>query len=251
VVHSSQAAPRPPGSARERRRTEAISRIVEAASELVRDGGFERLTMPRLARELGYTVGALYRYFPSKDALVVAVLAGVLDALHSDLLEVETRVDAHLVRTRGLESEDAALLRILGALANYEALADRRPEQFRLLSLWLGDPREVATTSVGALITPSLLAPTRHIRSLFDAATAAGALSAGDSGRRAAIAWAALHGVMQIRRFARLGIPDFRPDPMSPTLLQGLLIGWGADARRVAAMWSRAARLARPPSRSA
>lgn len=245
MVHSARASlPRP--SARERRRNEATQRIVDAAEAMLRTGGFEALTMHRLARELGYTVGALYRYFPSKAALVMAVLARGLDALHAEQQAAGGRVDAHLARVRSLEPEDAALLRLLVGLAGYEVFAERRPEQFRLLCGWLGQPGEPGLGSVSALLTPSLLAPTRHLRGLFESATAVGALAPGDARRRTVLAWAALHGALQMRRLAGLGIPEFGAAPLSPALLESLLAAWGADPERIAALQRRAVRLAHP-----
>ncbi len=247
MVHSSGTSlPRP--SARERRRNEASGRIADAAEAMLRAGGFEALTMHRLARELGYTVGALYRYFPSKAALVVAVLARGLDALHAEQIAAGARADAHLARSRGLEPEDAALLRLLVGLAGYEVFAERRPEQFRLLGAWLGQPGELGLGSVGALLTPSLLAPTRHLRGLFESAAAVGALAPGDARRRTVLAWAAQHGVLQMRRLSGLGIPEFAPTPLGPAMLESLLAAWGADPDRIAALQRPAARLARQAS---
>jgi AcrR family transcriptional regulator len=244
MVHSSRTAlPRP--SARERRRAEAAKRIADGAEALVLAGGFGALTMHRLARELGYTVGALYRYYPSKEALVLAVLARGLDALHAEWVAAGGRVDAHLARTRGLEPEDAALLRLLVAFAGYECFAERRPEQFRMLSSWLGDARALSASSVGALVTPSLLGPVRHLRGLFEAAGSVGALARGDERRRSVLTWGALHGALQMRRLAGLGIPDFAATPLGPPLLESLLVAWGADPERVAALQGRAGRLAR------
>jgi len=244
MVHSDPAALTRPHP-RERRRQETAGRIVEAAGEIVARGGFEALTMHHLARVLGYTVGALYRYFPSKEALVVAVLARVLDALRADWQAAGERCEAWLVRSRGTEPEDAALLRLLVALAGYEAFAERRPQPFRLLSAWLGDPREIGASSAGALLTPSLLATTRHLRGLLEEAAAAGALAGGDARRRALVLWGGLHGSMQMRRFGRLGIPDFSAAPLSPDLAECLLAAWGARADRVAPLQRLARKLAR------
>jgi hypothetical protein len=59
------------------------------------------------------------------------------------------------------------------------------------------------------------------------------------------LTWAALHGVIQMRRLAGLGIPDFTAAPLSPALLESLLVAWGADPDRVADLQRRAGRLAR------
>ncbi|MEO5576195.1 MAG: TetR/AcrR family transcriptional regulator C-terminal domain-containing protein [Gaiellaceae bacterium] len=52
--------------------------IVEAAVALVDRDGLERFSMRRLGRELGVEAMALYHYFPSKDALVDAIVQAVV-----------------------------------------------------------------------------------------------------------------------------------------------------------------------------
>jgi AcrR family transcriptional regulator len=56
--------------------TERLSRevILKAAMELVADGGFEALTVRRLARRLQVTPMAMYRHFDGKAALIGAIL---------------------------------------------------------------------------------------------------------------------------------------------------------------------------------
>ncbi|MCA9555215.1 MAG: helix-turn-helix transcriptional regulator, partial [Myxococcales bacterium] len=68
MVHT-EPRPRTPAARREARR----QAIVDEALALVTEGGFEALTLQRLAGRLGYAVGALYRYFPSKEALLAAL----------------------------------------------------------------------------------------------------------------------------------------------------------------------------------
>lgn len=56
-------------------RTEARREaIVEAAATLFKETGYERASMNELARRLGGSKATLYSYFPSKEALLVAVV---------------------------------------------------------------------------------------------------------------------------------------------------------------------------------
>ena len=56
-------------------RTEARREaIVEAAATLFQEMGYERASMNELARRLGGSKATLYSYFPSKEALLVAVV---------------------------------------------------------------------------------------------------------------------------------------------------------------------------------
>ncbi|HET7233275.1 MAG TPA: TetR/AcrR family transcriptional regulator, partial [Longimicrobium sp.] len=60
----------PPRQARSR---ETLTRLLDAAEAVLRDGGLEAATVPAIAERAGLSVGAVYRRFPDKDALLRAV----------------------------------------------------------------------------------------------------------------------------------------------------------------------------------
>jgi len=51
----------------------ARQRLYDAALELIRERGFEQTTLREVASRAGVSVGLLYRYFPSKHAVVLAL----------------------------------------------------------------------------------------------------------------------------------------------------------------------------------
>ena len=244
MVHlKAPAAPSP----RERRRRETRAEIVESAARRIAASGFDALTMQRLADDLGFTAGALYRYFPSKDALVLAVLEGVTDRLHDDLVGAYAAVAA----ARADEPEaEMALLQLLVAAGTHGAFAAGRPEEFRLLALSIGDPSPAA--GEGRAVVPTLAKPLGHFERLLEAAATSGALGPGDAPIRGACLWSALHGAVLLGKFGQLGLPAFAPEPQRTQLLGALLVGWGAVPERVTALQQRADRwLARAARASA
>jgi len=60
----------PPRQARSR---ETLTRLLDAAEAVLRDGGLEAATVPAIAERAGLSVGAVYRRFADKDALLRAV----------------------------------------------------------------------------------------------------------------------------------------------------------------------------------
>src|SRR2546426_11085803 len=64
-----------------RRKPLTTERIVEAAVELIDRGGLEALSMRRLGAALGVEAMSLYRHFPSKTALLEAVVGRLLAEL--------------------------------------------------------------------------------------------------------------------------------------------------------------------------
>ena len=59
--------------------------IVDAALRIIAGGGIAALTVATLAEEVGVTGGALYRHFPSTDAILEAVAERVSGLLDSSL----------------------------------------------------------------------------------------------------------------------------------------------------------------------
>jgi AcrR family transcriptional regulator len=70
---------------RSRGQHERRKRIVQAAAALASRGGVEKMQMRTVADRAGVALGTLYRYFPSKMDLVVAVVSEELDLLEGSL----------------------------------------------------------------------------------------------------------------------------------------------------------------------
>ena len=96
-----------------RSQTQRRKRIVQTAAALAVRGGVEAMQMRSVAERAGVALGTLYRYFPSKMDLVVAVVTEELDLLEGGIVRrpptAETpagrAVDVLLRATRGLMRE--------------------------------------------------------------------------------------------------------------------------------------------------
>ncbi|MGW2843305.1 TetR/AcrR family transcriptional regulator [Streptomyces sp. NPDC001493] len=67
--------------ARERARTEITAAIKDEARAQLAAEGAARLSLRAVARELGMVSSALYRYFPSRDELLTALIIDAYDAI--------------------------------------------------------------------------------------------------------------------------------------------------------------------------
>jgi AcrR family transcriptional regulator len=67
--------------ARARARTEVTAAIKEAARRQLAEEGAAKLSLRAVARELGMVSSALYRYFPSRDDLLTALITDAYDSL--------------------------------------------------------------------------------------------------------------------------------------------------------------------------
>lgn len=210
---------------RTERGRETATSFVDAALRLVAEGGLEGLTIGRLAKDLGYAVGTLYRHFPGKGALLAAMQARVVAGLEEDL----ARRDARLPAEGDAPERARTLASLLAAARAYAELAGERPQEFGLLSMTLGDPRELVQLEEGGPVVPMLGELAATIGERFDRAAACGALDPGEGARRALVMWASLHGVLQLRKLERFGVPPARG--LAEDLMVGLLSGWGAAER--------------------
>lgn len=82
------------GTGRDRRRAATLAEIKAAARRLLVSGGTAAVGLRAVARELGLTPPALYRYFPSHEALVGALIADLYDELTAALMQLQTTDEA-------------------------------------------------------------------------------------------------------------------------------------------------------------
>jgi AcrR family transcriptional regulator len=99
---------RPRKLPRQRRSAAMVEAIVEAAARLLVERGYEGATTRRIAERAGASVGSLYQYFPSRDALVTAVLERHVDEVLDRIAVVLRRVEAAPL--------DAAVRRLVDAV---------------------------------------------------------------------------------------------------------------------------------------
>ena len=71
-------------TARDRARAELTREIKDAARRQLAAEGAERLSLRAVSRELGMVSSALYRYFPSRDDLLTALIIDAYDALGAE-----------------------------------------------------------------------------------------------------------------------------------------------------------------------
>jgi len=208
-----------------RKRQQRIDAIVEAAMDLVADAGLEGLTIQQLASELDYTPGALYRYFDSKEHLLAELERRVVADIASEFAKAYSA---------GGATADP-LVPLLFTARFYARLPEQLPQGFALISRVMADPRRLIREELDQPINAHLAPLLETVAGLFEAAVAAGALEPGASAERALGYWAALHGALQLRKLDTLPLEGADPMNLVPVVTRALLVGWGADPKRLAA----------------
>ncbi len=218
VHHETQSTPSPRVA---RKRAARRAHILTVAMRLAAEEGLDRLTVTRLAEELDYTAGALYRYFPSKDVLLAEMQRHAIGSLHDGLIA-------------RLESHTGDELGAVVALADgYLAMLSEQPEHVRLINFMLADPRNLVPDDEVAITAPKFAALLAFAGGAIDRAAAAGALLPGDAAARTLMMWTALQGASQLDKMRRFDPVHFDPRAIGRGLYRSLLIGWGADPAAV------------------
>jgi AcrR family transcriptional regulator len=156
--------------------------IIAAAAALIEETGSEQsVTLREVARRIGIAAPSIYEHFPSREAIVYAVI----DDCSSQL---RTAVE------QAMNSQPGPLGRLRAGCAAYLRFADQRPGQYRVLFSryqHLADrPPSRATMRAEAF---NLLVTT-----VRDCASV-GQIASDDPHGDAVIIWAALHGYATLR----------------------------------------------------
>jgi AcrR family transcriptional regulator len=107
---------------REKQRHATTQEIKQIARRHMRDQGTAAVSLRSIAKEMGVTPPALYRYFDSRDGLITAL---ILDAYHA-LAEA-------LVTARDAVPSDDPAARLLAACLEYRDWALARPVDYQLI----------------------------------------------------------------------------------------------------------------------
>lgn len=96
---------------------------MEAAARILETEGFDGYTTNAVAARAGVSVGSLYQYFPSKDAITRALIAREMGALLVDVLAIDVGED---------EGPRVGLEQLIATAVAHQL---RRPALARLLDL--------------------------------------------------------------------------------------------------------------------
>jgi AcrR family transcriptional regulator len=118
---------------RERLRAETLREILTTSRTMLIAQGWDGLSLRAIARTMGMSAPALYRYYPSREDLVVALVT----ALKHDLVDT-------IEAAKATEPADDPAQRLLAASRAFRTWAVRHPAEFTLTfasqAIGLGGP---------------------------------------------------------------------------------------------------------------
>jgi AcrR family transcriptional regulator len=211
-----------------RKRQLRIREILRAALEIARVEGREALTLKRVAAGQGLTTAALYRYFPSKHALVAELQRAVISALAKITHERVEHSDSFATQA-GLSEPERTLLGVIVSAFVFEEFSRSAPVEFGILSMDLSAPEFALPDREAAHVFEAAWSALSDLAEHLQSAEKWGALERGDASERAVALWAGLQGVAQTRKLARSAPDRIDSTRIARGLVSALLIGWGAE----------------------
>jgi AcrR family transcriptional regulator len=137
-----------PESKRARNQAARRQRVIEAAMELASEGGYDAVQMRDVAARADVALGTLYRYFPSKDHLLIAALAEMASTLRRRLAQKPPRggtaadrvVDVLRRASRALEREPRLTAALVTALSSADpSVAESKQEVSDILGSMIAE----------------------------------------------------------------------------------------------------------------
>lgn len=216
--------------------------------DIIASEGIDAFTIVRLATTLDISVGGLYRWFDSKEAIIVALQERAIGEFH-EAQQARLATANELIRARAPSEEVAALLRVIVAFTAYLEDAVVAPVRHRLMDTFISTPTTLLSDDQARAIDEQLRPILETCGSLLIAASGAGSLEPGESIKRTHVLWAALHGLNHFRKRDRIQPPELQVDSLAQSMVSALLVGWGADPAAVLAALALYARMPLTPSR--
>ncbi|CNF09427.1 TetR family transcriptional regulator [Mycobacterium tuberculosis] len=202
------------GTARERVRAELIREITEIARRQLATAGATGLSLRAVAREMGMVSSAIYRYFPSRDDLLTALIIDGYNAVGEAVERADAKTEAgdfpgrwlavcRAVREWALAHPHEYALLYGSPVPGYKAPQDTVPAAVRDTVVFTRIITEAH--AAGALETggPCPPVPPSLAEDLARARTALSIDLPGDVITRAFTAWAGLYGTVSFELFGQ------------------------------------------------
>lgn len=194
---------------RERLRAQALSEITEHAMAILDANGAEAVTLAAIAKAMGMSAPGLYRYFPSRDALIDRLVLIVHEEL-AELLEQTSRDVTALPAEERLRSLAGVYRRwalryptryamIFGAIVRGANVLDGHPDRAQAATAAKRGMGVLIVTLAGPDDGAADTLPTSTLdRQLLDWHRSTGGTTSPNALRLAIVWWTRLHGIISL-----------------------------------------------------
>ncbi|MFM7508312.1 MAG: TetR/AcrR family transcriptional regulator [Actinomycetota bacterium] len=216
------------------RRAARRATLLDAASELVASTGVDGLTMQAIADRVDCAVGTIYTYFPSKSALLAALMSNAVRDLMTTFESTTTTWESTL---HPAETPVGSLERVLGFTWLFVESRTTHPNEFEFLQMLVTTPENLIDPADVVAVLPDSLEFLGAVQDLLARAVAAGALAPAtgeDDDLRRTLRWTgAIHGALLVSNVASVsGLPEadaYDAHVLTQQVTADLLTAWGAQ----------------------
>ena len=220
--------PEPIPSPRARRRLKKLDEILSTATEIALEGGLEAVTIHRLAKELDYTPGALYRYFPSKAALLAALHVRLIRRLSTRVHSAWGATAAFCDKHEASQDERNLFALLAVTIASMQFAAEE-PGPFRIIAASFGHPRHMLEPASAVEATEAYVGLVKDIATHVQGLTDSGFFRPGSAAHRAITLLMGSHSMLQLEKVTRMAPDLFDSQDLTKELSQSLLRGWATS----------------------
>ncbi len=221
---------------REQRRAARREDVQRAALKIVAQEGLSALTIQRVAKDVEASVGGLYRYYPSKEAMIQAVASAILAQLDQHQLEDLERARVAVAQAKAEPAKPNAkdwplvcgLAELLVLLTVYTRLGERNFEHHALLNAVHADVSPVLSLDGAKELDRAVGPLLMRVISSLTQLEQLGVLQPADPAQRSFVLWGAMFGMNQFRTRDRFSAPEYSAKALLANTFTALLIGFGA-----------------------
>jgi AcrR family transcriptional regulator len=177
-----QPIPKTAQSRRERHKADSRAELLQAAHDLVKEEGYEGLTIRNLAKRVGYAPMSVYSYFADKHAILLALAENAFETLAQRM-------------ERDAPTEPLAALRKV--MEEYAVFALENPNEYRTVFMTrdhMRQAREVVEIEEVESKNPVLRIVLKRVQACIDAG-----IFKGDAHAVSTLLWSSGHGAISLQ----------------------------------------------------
>ena len=208
MIYKNESSPRV-----QRKRLAKQEQILGVAMGLLTTDGLDAVTITNIAEEMDLTVGALYRYFPSKTAILSAVTVRTLNAFAEEL-------------EKAAQTPGNALERLHHIAAAHIAFSRDQPSHAQLIGQMVTSPRVQLPPDERREAMQPAFELIEFLEQHLRAAQDEGLLCLDDPRAHALMFWSSIQGAMQLDKLGRLDPAQMYRQDLPLKVAAALLKAW-------------------------
>ena len=202
------------------RREQRKQTVLQCAATLLSEHTAESLKMSELAQQMGCSVGGLYRYYPSKEAIFAALQLEALTQLQHTL---ESDIQSHL-GTSGLLSWEAVET-LFDAWTHFEL---QSPTLANVLNRFAWRNESILSVEEQRQVGAKVMEIVDILKDTLQRLSDHNVLSQGNAEVRAYTLWGMVFGLLQLKRRQASGLPNLPVGAIRTAYLEDLRRSWAS-----------------------